>query len=45
MSQVFGTFCCFFSRPFLKQLTSHVSADTLQLKFPSMKFFLIPPEN
>ena len=26
---------------FLKQLASHVSADIFQLKFPSMKFFLI----
>ena len=38
MSQVFGTICCF-SRPFLKQLACHVSADTLQLKFSGMKFF------
>ena len=36
MWQVFG---CFSSRPFLKQLAAHVSADTLQLKFPGMKFF------
>ena len=35
MAQMFGTL------PFLKQLTSHVSATTLQLKFPGMKFFLI----
>ena len=33
------------SRPFLKQLASHVSADTLQMKFPGMKFFLIHPGN
>ena len=33
MFQVFGTLCCFSSRSFLKQLASHVSADTLQLKF------------
>ena len=38
MSQVFGTLCCF-SRPFLKQLACHVSADTLQLKFSGMKIF------
>ena len=31
---------CFSSKPFLKQLASHVSAATLQLKFKS-KFFLI----
>ena len=30
---------------FLKQLASHVSAVSLQLKFPSMKFFLIHPGN
>ena len=45
MSQVFGTLCCFSSRPFLKQLASHVSADTLQLKFTGMKLFLIHPGN
>ena len=45
MSQVFGTLCCFSSRPFLKQLASHVSADTFQLKFRGMKFFLIHPGN
>ena len=45
MSQVFGTPCCFSSRPFLKQLSSHVSADTLQLKFPGSKFFLIHSGN
>ena len=45
MSQVFGTLCCFSSRPFLKQLASHVSANTLQLKFRGMKFFLIHPRN
>ena len=28
---------------FLKQLASHISAATLQLKFPGMKFFLIHP--
>ena len=39
MSQVFGTLSCFSSRPFLKQLASHVSTNTLQLKFPGMKFF------
>ena len=31
MSQVFGTLCCFSSTPFLKQLASHVSADTLHV--------------
>ena len=41
MAQVFGTLCCFSSNPFLKQLASYVSAATLQLKFPGMKFFLI----
>ena len=45
MSQVFGTLCCFSSRTFLKQLASHVFADTLQLKFPGIKFFLIHPGN
>ena len=30
---------------FLKQLASHVSAASLQLKFPGMKFFLIHPGN
>ena len=39
MAQVFGTLCCFSSKPFLKQLASHVSAAMLQLKFPGMKFF------
>ena len=34
---------CFSSKPFLKQLASDVSAATLQLKFPGMKFFLIQP--
>ena len=38
MCQVFG---CFSSRPFLKQLAAHVSADILQLKFPGMKVFFI----
>ena len=33
MFQVFGTLCHFSSRSFLKQLASHISADTLQLKF------------
>ena len=33
--------CCFSKKPFLKQLASHVSATTLQLKFIGMKFFLI----
>ena len=33
--------CCFSSKHFLKQVASHVSAATLQLKFPGMKFFLI----
>ena len=41
MAQVFGTLCCFPSKPFLKQLASHVSVATLQLKFPGMKSFLI----
>ena len=45
MSQVFGTLCCSSSRPSLKQLASRVSADTLQLKFPGMKFFLIHLRN
>ena len=36
MLQVFGTLC-FFSRTFLKQLASHVSLDTLQMKVPGMK--------
>ena len=45
MSQVFGTLCCFSSRPFLKQLTSLVSADTLQLKFLGVKFLLIHSVN
>ena len=45
MSQVFGTLCCFSIRPFLKQLASHVSTDTLQLKFQGMKFYLIHPGN
>ena len=48
MSQVFGTLCCF-SRTFLKQFASHklapLSADTLQLKFPGIKLFLVHPEN
>ena len=43
MTQVFGTLCYFPSKPFLKQLVSHVSAATLQLKFPVLKFFLIHP--
>ena len=30
---------------FLKQLASHVSVNTLQLKFPGMKFFPIHPGN
>ena len=38
-----GTHCCFSSKPFWKQLASHVSAAALQLKFPGMKFFLIYP--
>ena len=29
MVQVFGTLCCFSSKPFLKQLASHFSAATL----------------
>ena len=29
----------------LKQIASYVSADTLLLKFPRMKFFLIHPGN
>ena len=37
--------CSFSSGPFLKQLVSYVSADTLQLKFPGMKFFFIQPGN
>ena len=41
MLQVFGTLCCFPSRPLLKQLASYVSAATLQAKFPGMKLFLI----
>ena len=43
MSQVFETLSCFSS--FLKQVASYVSADTLQLKFPCMKFFLIHSGN
>ena len=43
MAQVFRTLCCFPSKPFLKQLASHVSAATLQLIFPGLKFFLIHP--
>ena len=35
--------CCFSSKPFLKQLAYYVSAPTLQMKFPGMKFFLIQP--
>ena len=35
--------CCFSSKPFLKQLASHVSAATFHLKFPSMIVFLIHP--
>ena len=42
MCQVFG---CFSSRPFLKQLAAHVSADILQLKFPGMKVFFINQGN
>ena len=30
---------------FLKQFISHVSANTLQLKFPTMQFFFISPGN
>ena len=33
----------FASKPFLKQLASHVSTATLQLKFLGMKFFIIRP--
>ena len=40
---MFGTPYCFSSKPFLKQLASHVTAATLQLKFQGMKFFLIHP--
>ena len=40
---MFGTLCCFSSKHVLKQLASHVSAATLQLKFLGMKFFLIHP--
>ena len=40
-----ATFTCFSSRPFLKQLASHVPANTLLLKFPGMTFFLIHPGN
>ena len=43
MAQVFGTLSFFSSEPFLKQLASHVSTATLQLKFPVMKFFLTHP--
>ena len=35
--------CCFSSKSFLKELTSRVSASTLQLKLLGMKFFLIHP--
>ena len=43
MAHLLGTRCCFSSKPFWKQLAPHVSAATLQLKFPDMKFFLIHP--
>ena len=42
MLQVFGTLCCFSSRPFLKQLASHVFADTLQLEIPGYEVFSHP---
>ena len=45
MAKVFGTLCCVSSKPFLKQLASHVSTAMLQLKFPGMKFFLIHPRH
>ena len=45
MLQVFGALCCFSSSPFLKQLASHVSANTFLLKFSGMKFFLVRPGN
>ena len=40
MAQVFGTLCCFTSKPFLKQLASHLSAAMLQLKFPGMNLII-----
>ena len=43
--EVFGTFCGFSSKPFLKELASHVSAAMLQLKFRCTKFFLIHPRH
>ena len=45
MAQVFGTICSFSSKPFLKQVASHVSAAMLLLKLPGMKFFLIYPRH
>ena len=33
----------FSSKPFSKQIACYVSAPTLQMKFPGMKFFLIQP--
>ena len=39
MLQVFETLWCISSSPFLKQLASHVSVDTLQLQFRGMEGF------
>ena len=42
MLQVFETLCCFSSRPFLKQLASHVSSDTLKAEFTRYEVFSHP---
>ena len=42
MAQVFEKLCYFSSKPFLKQLASHVSTAAFQLKFLGMKFFSHP---
>ena len=43
MAQVFGTLCCFSSKPFLKQLASHVSARRyLSAKIPGYEVFSHP---
>ena len=34
--------CCFSSKTFMKQLASHISGATLQLKFLGVKFFFHP---
>ena len=38
-TSVWNTRCCFSSKPFLKQLASHVSTATLQLKLSGISFF------